>query len=262
MIIRSKCNKSNQVLAYTYMLYFLIDDIVIHYYGVRYGNIRLGISPAEDIFKEYFTSSSSVNALLENKIYPFKIVIHKTFLNTKDACEYEVKFLTKIDAKGRKDFLNQTNTFNNSLPNNLGRKLTDKAKAAISKGSSKSQSNAEYRKYRSDLMKRKWSDPTFAEKMKLANSLYKETGKSKEAGAKSGNSRIGLKYSADVKSKRSEALKKACEKIDMKSRAINRKRYECPICNLLNLDGGNFNNHMKSRHNWSKDESSIFKSMN
>ena len=262
MIIENKCNNSDQVLAYTYMLYFLINDTVTYYYGVRYGNVRLGISPKSDIFKEYFTSSSSVHSLLENKKYPFKIIIHKTFLNSKDACEYEIKFLSKIDAKNRKDFLNQTNTFDNSLPNNLGRKLTDEVKAAISKGSSKFQSDPEYRKYRSSLMKNKWNDPEFIEKMKLANSQYIETGKSKEAGAKSGNSRIGLKYSEEVKSKRSEALKKACKKIDMKSRAINRKRYVCPICGLSNLDGGNFNAHVTSRHKWTKDQASIFKSLN
>ena len=259
MIIESKIKNSNQILAYTYMLYFNINDNFVFYYGVRYGNIRLKVSPINDIFKNYFTSSSSVHSLLDKGIMPFKIVIHKTFIDYKEACKYEVAFLSRINAKSRKDFLNQSNTFDNSLPNNLGRIASEEARKSISKASKKFQSDPEYRKYRSDLMKNRWKDPIFIEKMKSSNSQYLKSGKSKEAGAKSGNSRIGIKYSEEVKAKRSMVLKEVLKNIDMKARALKRKKYSCPICNLSNLDGGNFNRHMGKCHGWSKDQSSNFK---
>lgn len=262
MIFENRKNNSDLSVPYTYMLYFNLDGVIHFYYGVRYGNVRLSLSPEQDLFKKYFTSSKCVKALLEKGILPYKIVIHKTFTSHIDACKYEVNFLTRLNAKKRKDFLNLTTTFDNSLPNNLGRVMSDENKKKISKGLKKAQSSEEYRKNRSELLKKKWSDPEFRNKMNARNAEYRESGKSKEAGAKSGNSRIGLKYSEEVKSKRSEALKRACEKIDMKSRAINRKRYVCPICNLSNLDGGNFNSHVISKHEWTKAQSSIFKSLN
>ena len=262
MIIESKDKKSNEILSYTYMLYFNINGIIRYYYGVRYGNIRIGTSPDDDIFTTYFTSSNVVLTLLKNNIIPFRILIHKTFSSIKDACKFEVNFLTKLNAKDRKDFLNQTNNFDNSLPNNAGRIVSDETRAKISIGSSKSQSSLEYKKIRSDLMKDKWSNPEFINFMKEKNEKYKTTGKSKIVGAKSGAARIGFKYSNEVKLKRSIALKKACESIDMKARALNRKKYICPICFLSNLDGGNFNSHMRSRHDWNKEKSKIFKDTN
>lgn len=242
------------------MLYFKINGLTKFYYGVRYGNIKLGLSPVNDLFNKYFTSSTSVHNLLKKNILPFKIVIHKTFNTTKEACEYEVKFLTKINAKERKDFLNQTNNFDNSLPNNKGRILSDSAKKAISLGSTKVQSNLEYREKRSILAKSKWANPEFRKKMEEHNAKYLDSGKSKIAGEKSGISRIGLKYNDEVKNKRSIAVKKACESIDMSSRAMNRKRFICPMCNLSNLDGGNFNRHMFFKHKWDRDQCTEFKS--
>lgn len=259
MIIETKDKNSNKILSYTYMLYFKLNNEIKYYYGVRYGNVRLNLSPENDIFTKYFTSSNSVHNLLNDGIKPFRILIHKTFESSIDACKYEVNFLKKIDAKNRKDFLNQTNTFDNSLPNNLGRIIGEERRKKISEISKDRQSKDEYRINRSIFMKQKWCDPVYIEKMKNKIKKYIDSGASKNAGKKSGLSRVGYKYNDEVKLKRSIKLKKVCETIDMKTRALNRKKYICPICNLSNLDGGNFNNHMKSKHEWTKETCQSFK---
>lgn len=41
--------------------------------------------------------------------------------------------------------------------------------------------------------------------------------------------------------------------------AKNRKKYECPICKKNNLDGGNLNQHMKTRHLWTSEKCNEFK---
>lgn len=259
MIIESKDNNSDKILAYTYMLYFRLNDEIKYYYGVRYGNVKLNLSPKNDIFTKYFTSSNSVLNLLNNGIKPYKVLIHKTFNTSVDACKYEVKFLEKVNAKNRKDFLNQTNTFDNSLPNNLGRVISEERRKEMSEISKKTQSKKEYKLKRSIMMKEKWSDPKYINEMKNKNKKYVESGESKIAGEKSGSSRTGYKYNDEVKLKRSQKLKEVCKTLDMKSRALNRKRFICPICELSNLDGGNFNSHMKSKHDWSKEDCQIFK---
>ena len=45
---------------------------------------------------------------------------------------------------------------------------------------------------------------------------------------------------------------KACSKIDCSARALKRKRYNCPLCELTNLDPGNFTKHMVKAHKWDK----------
>lgn len=259
MIFEYKGKNSDSPVPYTYMIYFKLDNNVYFYYGVRYGNIRLELSPKEDLFKKYFTSSTSVNNLLKNGTFPYKIVVHKTFDSYIDACKYEVEFLNRIDAKNRKDFLNQTNKFDNSLPNNLGRIHSKENRKKLSEASKKAQSSDEYKKRRSEQMKNKWSDPEFRNKMNAKNEEYKTSGKSKATGKKSGASRVGLKYSDEVKIKRSKALIEACKLIDCKARANNRKKYICPICSTSNLAGSNFNRHMISRHAWDKELCASFK---
>jgi hypothetical protein len=259
MIFKYKGKNSDLPVPYTYMIYFKLNEVIHFYYGVRYNNVRLKLSPKEDLFKKYFTSSTSVNNLLENGILPYKVAVHKTFNSYVEACKYEVSFLNRLDAKNRKDFLNQTNNFDNSLPNNLGRVRSKENRKKMSEAATKAQSSDEYKKRRSEDMKNKWNDPEFRHNMNAKNEEYKESGKSKDAGKKSGLSRIGIKYSDDVKIKRSKALSAACKLIDCSARAINRKRYVCPMCDMSKLDGSNFNRHMISRHDWDKTRCTSFK---
>jgi hypothetical protein len=256
-----KQKTTDEILPYTYLLKFNIDGVVKYYYGVRYGNVRLDIPPSKDLFIKYFTSSKSVKNLLERNIYPFEIIIHKTFKTSEDACLYEVNFLNRINAKDRFDFLNLTNDFNNSLPySNRGRILSNETKEKISTSSSKSQSNEEYREFRKNLMLNKWNSPEFIEKMNKANNSFWNSGSGKIIKDKNSKNWIGKTHTEETKLKMSESAIESCSKIDCKKRAMNRKRYTCPICDKENLDGGNFNSHMSSRHGWEKTECVIFKS--
>jgi len=252
---------SDEILPYTYLLKFNVDGIIKYYYGVRYGNVRLNLKPSEDLFVKYFTSSTSVKNLLETNIKPFEIVIHKTFKTSKEACLYEVKFLIRINAKDRKDFINQTNIFDNSLPySNRGRIISDKTRKKISLASSNLQNTDEYKEYRRNLMLEKWSSSEYVQKMKEKNEVFWKSDEVKKQLEKTKKNWIGRKHNNETKQKMSLSAIEACLKINCKQRAMNRKRYTCPICNKEKLDGSNFNSHMLSRHGWEKTECVIFKS--
>lgn len=255
-----KHKTSDEILPYTYLLKFNVNGVIKYYYGVRYGNVRLKLPPSEDLFKRYFTSSTSVKNLLECGIYPFEIIIHKTFNTSKEACKYEVTFLNKVNAKDRKDFINLTNNFDNSLPySNKGRILSEETKNKISVSSSKSQNTDEYKEFRRNLMLEKWKSPEYIQKMKEINDSFWNSDKGKEQLEKTKKNWIGRKHKTETKQKMSLSAIDVCSKMDCSKRAMNRPRYVCPICGKTNLDGGNFNTHMLSKHNWDKDSCSIFK---
>jgi hypothetical protein len=252
---------SDEILPYTYLLKFNVDGYIKYYYGVRYGNVKLGLPPSKDLFVKYFTSSKSVKNLLEGDVFPFEVIIHKTFETSKDACEFEVKFLNRLNAKDRQDFMNLTNNFDNSLPyTNKGRVVSNETKTKISLSSSKLQSSEEYKEFRRNLMLEKWKSPEYLQKMKEKNDKFWNSDKGKEILEKTKKNWIGKKHKNKTKLKMSLSAIECCSKIDCRKRAMNRPRYVCPICNKENLDGGNFNSHMLSKHEWDKTKCSIFKS--
>lgn len=249
----------NLILPYTYLLKFKLAKQIKYYYGVRYRNVELNLTPENDLLKKYFTSSKIVKNLLKDGNTPIEIIIHKTFTNIKNACRFEVNFLNRVNAKNRKDFLNQVNNFDNSLPMNKGRKLSNKTKLKIGKSSSKRQSSREYKENRSIKMKLKWEDPEYKKYMESKNNKFFESDKGKEHIKKLNNIWINRTHSTKTKKQMSKSASEACQKIDCKARAMNRKRYTCPICNKSNLDGANFNSHMISIHLWDKVKCQEFK---
>ncbi len=244
------------VCAYTYLLKFVVNGVPRYYYGVRYGNVKLGRTPTQDLFKEYFTSSKSVGNLLAMGVFPVEATVHRTFARSKDACEFEVAFLTRVNAAKRTDFINQVNRFDNSLPCNAGRVMSAQARINIGIASKFNQSSAEYRQRKSDAMKAKWSDPEFNEYMRKLNDTYWN---SAEGRAHKSPGMSGLSHDAGTRALMSESAKAACKKIDCKARALKRKRYRCPECGKGELDGGNFNSHMIGRHWWVKESCVAFK---
>lgn len=255
-------NKSNNSISpYTYLIKFFHNNKILMYYGVRYGNVRLGLSPSDDFFKIYFTSSKDVNRLLEKGIMPFEIIIHKTFPSIDEACQFEVDMLTRLDAMHDDRFLNHTNTFKNDRAySNKNRIHSNEAKQKISKASSERQSSEEYREFRRLTSKERWMDPEFIEYMKAKNSDFLKS-ESGQIFIKEHLNKIwkGRTHSEATKKKMSDSAKKALENIDMKERALNRKKFICPICDKINLDGGNFNRHMLKHHLWSKEQCKHFK---
>jgi hypothetical protein len=260
-----RINKTSDTISpYTYLIKFKVDDKILMYYGVRYGNVRLNLKPSEDLFIKYFTSSKDVNLLLSKEVLPFEIIIHKTFNTINDACQFEVDFLSRIDAKHNDMFLNHTNSFKNDLTySNKNRILSDETKHKISLASSEWQSSLEYRESRRLQSIERWKDPVFKQYMKERNQAFLDSDKGKSFIKDHLNQIwVGREHSNETKLKMSESAKKALENVDMKTRALNRKRYSCPICGKSNLDGGNFNQHVKIQHEWTKEQSQSFKKSN
>lgn len=258
-------NKTSDTISpYTYLIKFNINGKIIMYYGVRYGNVRLNLKPSEDLFNRYFTSSKDVNLLLSKNILPFEIIIHKTFNTISESCQFEVDFLSRINAMHNDNFLNHTNSFKNDLAySNKNRILSDETKLKISIASSKWQSSLEYRELKKLASIERWKDPVFKQYMKERNQAFLDSDKGKSFIKDHLNQIwVGREHSNETKLKMSESAKKALQCVDMKERALNRKRHICPICNKSNLDGGNFNRHMKLNHTWSKEQSQSFKMNN
>lgn len=77
-----------------------------HYYGIRH---RQGCQPT-DLWVKYFSSSSLVKELIEQYgVDSFDWQVRKTFKDSASALLWEHRFLTRIDAAGREDWLNRHN---------------------------------------------------------------------------------------------------------------------------------------------------------
>ena len=76
-----------------------------YYYGVQYRN---GCNP-KNLFTTYFTSSKSVNSIIEEFGLPDIVEVRKTFKQKHDALLHEHKVLRRLNVKNREDFLNKTN---------------------------------------------------------------------------------------------------------------------------------------------------------
>jgi hypothetical protein len=98
------------------------------YYGFRSAN---KVSPEDDLWKVYFTSSKRIKELREQyDDAEFVASVDKTFKSAEEAHEYETKFLTENDCVHSDDWLNQ-----HCFPvfaSNKGRKLTDEHRKNIS----------------------------------------------------------------------------------------------------------------------------------
>lgn len=254
-----KSNDCEKCLAYTYMITFEINKVNKYYYGVRYANIKNRVSVRNDFFKIYFTSSKIIKELLLNGIIPTSLIVHKTFKNYKDACVFEVNFLKKLNAKARKDFINQVNHWDNSLPSNSGRIKSKEVKQKIGIASRINQSSREYRQIKSKLMLNKYNTAEYKDYMQIKNDVFWKSEKGKQFAKIRGEKRRGEKHSLETKKKMSETANRNKILINFKQRALLRKRYTCPLCNMPKLDGGNFSKHMAISHDWSKFQNKKFK---
>ena len=91
-------------MPYTYLIKFIPDGRV--YYGVRY---RSGCHP-EELLVDYMTSSKEVKKLIEKHgVEAFEKQIRRVFDSPQKAREWETRVLNRINAAGRKEFLNKNN---------------------------------------------------------------------------------------------------------------------------------------------------------
>lgn len=100
-------NSMKHTTPYTY--YIEWSSPKMRYYGARWAK---NCHP-KDLWITYFTSSDYVTKF--RKIYgePDKIKVCKKFKSRKAVLKWERKFLSRVDARNRNDFLNMTNGFEN-----------------------------------------------------------------------------------------------------------------------------------------------------
>lgn len=151
---------------YTYLIEW--SSTGMKYYGVRYAK---NCNPKE-LWKSYFTSSNYVKKYRIEHGDPDIISIRKTFNNRDSAIEWEHKFLTKVNAGERKDFLNICNNWHVSANKVFSDEHRERiSKALIGKTSKKKKKNALYASECARINNTGRKRPEHAEKMRL---LYKE----------------------------------------------------------------------------------------
>lgn len=93
---------------YTYLIRHNQTGMV--YYGVRWKNISLNLTPKEDLWKVYFTGSKKVKQLIEKYGFEsFSFEVRKEFQNIKDARKWESKVLRRMKVTEKPNvWLNRT----------------------------------------------------------------------------------------------------------------------------------------------------------
>lgn len=94
------------MIPYTYYIKHLPTGL--KYYGSKYGK---GSDPAKFwVPNGYFTSSNYVKELIkEYGIETFKVKVTKTFATSEEALAHEYRFIQRVDAVKRTDWLNKNN---------------------------------------------------------------------------------------------------------------------------------------------------------
>jgi len=92
----------NNIKPYTYLIKF--NPSGQYYYGSRIKNVKLGLTPDEDLMQEYTTSSKNINALIkEYGIDAFEWEVRKTFNTVEEAVLWEQKVLKRCRVLERQD---------------------------------------------------------------------------------------------------------------------------------------------------------------
>lgn len=160
------------------------------YYGYRSAN---KVSPEDDLWKVYFTSSKRIKELREQyDDAEFVASVDKTFKAAEEAHEYETKFLTENDCVHSDDWLNE-----HCFPvfaDNTGSKRTEKTKKKMSESQMGRKHTEESKKKISEAKKG----------VKLSDEHRKSIGESKKG---ENNPNFGKKRTEETKKKMSEAKK-------------------------------------------------------
>ncbi len=88
---------------YTYLIGWRTQDL--WYYGSRHANT---MSPEDDLWKEYFTSSKYVEEARLKFGEPDVRKVHRVFESAEAAHQFEYKFLKRVNAKSNPKWINQT----------------------------------------------------------------------------------------------------------------------------------------------------------
>lgn len=151
---------------YTYLIEW--SSTGMKYYGVRYAK---NCNPKE-FWKSYFTSSKYVKQYRKLHGEPDIISIRKTFVNRDDAILWEYKFLNRINAGERNDFLNVCNTWRVAADRVFSDEHRERiSKSLVGKTSKQKREQALYASECARIKNTGRKRPEHSRKMKL---LYKE----------------------------------------------------------------------------------------
>jgi len=198
-----KTKQFNKVKPYTYLIIRKSDNM--KYHGVRYGNIRLGLSPKEDFGKKYFGSSagSFCSEFKSNpKNYIFKLLW--TFNKVDEAIHHEKKINKKIYK--HKDWINK-NAFPaifNEVHPLLGKKHSKKTRLKISKGNKGNKASLETRAKLSRMRRGRKLSQSHIENIRKGNIGIKRSLKTRQ---KIRLANLGKKTSKETRLKMSESRK-------------------------------------------------------
>lgn len=93
---------------FTYCITFLLTGQ--RYYGSKYANNKKEIAHPSQLWTTYFTSSETINSLIEEHgVDSFTFEIRKIFKTKEETVSWESKFLTKINAAQSPNWLNVSN---------------------------------------------------------------------------------------------------------------------------------------------------------
>ena len=176
------------------------------YYGVRWNN---KVSPEEDLWKVYFTSSTYVESLREQyDDSQFIATVDKVFETSDDARAYEEKFLTENNCVRSNDWENRNNA-GKEFHAPKGRTPWNKGKTGIYTEEARKKMGVKPKDWRGTAG---WK---MTEEQRIANSERQKGKKISEEHRKNisksliGNTRsVGRKHSDELKRKISEGLKR------------------------------------------------------
>lgn len=160
---------------YTYTVKILhpTRNKTFYYYGVKYAK---DCDP-KDLGTKYKTSSKIIRTWIKRygiDIMEFKV--RKIFLSPNDAIAWEHKFLTRINAAARKNWVNQCNggVYNKFNTHRIGVKLSEETKHKISETNKRVMQDKEIRQKISDSAKQRVWNQESKDKMskRVSNTVW------------------------------------------------------------------------------------------
>ena len=148
-----KHKRFNEAYPYTYYLKNKITGQ--KYHGVRWGNVRLGVSPYDDLGSTYF-SSGKLRESFKNCPDDYDVHIKWTFDTVEEARCYEDKINTKLMYKDDWEVWNNSKAIYNKISPSLGRLVRGTEIAQkIGKANKGKVSSEEFKKLQSMIQQEK-----------------------------------------------------------------------------------------------------------
>jgi hypothetical protein len=156
----------NTIKPYTYLIRFKPNGKC--YYGSRFKNVKLGLTPTEDLMIKYYTSSKYIKQLIEEYgIDSFEWEVRKTFDTDTEAVNWEKRVLQKCDVLHNRDKWFNGNIAGYIIPTeestkkisefHKGKAKSEEHKQRISDANKGKKKSAEHIQKMSDGMKGKYA---------------------------------------------------------------------------------------------------------